>query len=184
MVALLIAFAVEIVPGEMLGFGVCHLAVGDLDAFGVGGVVKFGGDGQAGAGGGARYQVDDDFVAGQRLAAPVHRDLAEQPVFDLVPLGGAWREVADGDRQPGLGCQFDQFTFPQPQSVAVGTAAVGGDQQPVGSGVGGAADPFPSAADLVPPAADRLDRERAGVVIGSHRHPAGVGGDVIYAVGG
>jgi hypothetical protein len=82
-----------------------------------------------------------------------------------VPLGGARREVADGDRQPGLGCQVGQFTFPQPQPVSVGAATVGGDQQPVGSGVG-------EAPDLVPPAADRLDRELAGVVVGPHRYLA------------
>jgi hypothetical protein len=31
------------------------------------------------------------------------RDLREQPVLDLVPLGGAERLVADGDGQAGLG---------------------------------------------------------------------------------
>src|SRR5665811_134025 len=77
--------------------------------------------------------------------------------------------------RPGLGCELGQFTFPQPQPVTVGTSAVGGDQQPVGFGVGGGAD-------LVPPAADRLDRERASVVVGSHRHPAGVGGHVVHPV--
>ena len=78
----------------------------------------------------ARDQVDDDLVAGQGLAAPVRRDVGEQPVLDLVPLAGAGREVADGDRQPGLGGERGQLDLPQPGAVAVGAAAVGGDQQP------------------------------------------------------
>ena len=59
----------EVVSGEVLGFQLPHLAVGDLDALFVGGVVEFGVHGEAGAGGGAGDQVDDDFVAGQRLAS-------------------------------------------------------------------------------------------------------------------
>jgi len=38
-------------------------------------------------------------------------------------------------------------------------------------------------ADLGPPAADRLDRERAGVGIGADVDPAGVRADVIDPVG-
>jgi hypothetical protein len=40
----------EVVPGDVLVFQISHLAVGDLDAFGVDGLVELGGDGQAGAG--------------------------------------------------------------------------------------------------------------------------------------
>jgi hypothetical protein len=70
------------VEDQVLGFQISHLAVGDLDAFGVDGVVKFGVDGEAGAGGGAGDQVDDDFVASQRLAAPVHRGAARRRGVD------------------------------------------------------------------------------------------------------
>ena len=87
----------EVVPGQVMGFQICYFVVGGLDSFGVDGVVEFGGDGQAGAGGGTGDQVDDDFVAGQRLATPVHRDLGEQAMFYFVPLGGARWEVAEGD---------------------------------------------------------------------------------------
>jgi len=34
-------------------------------------------------------------------SAPVHRDVAEQPVLDLVPLRRSRREVADGDLKAG-----------------------------------------------------------------------------------
>ena len=35
-------------------------------------------------------------AADQRPASPIHRDVAEQPVLDLVPLARARREVTDG----------------------------------------------------------------------------------------
>ena len=38
-------------------------------------------------------------------------------------------------------------------------------------------------ADGLPPAADRLDGERGGVVVGAHADPTGVGGQVVDAVG-
>ena len=44
----------------------------------------------------AAMVLHDDFVAGQGPAAPVHGDVGEQPVLDLVPLARA-RE-ADGTR--------------------------------------------------------------------------------------
>jgi hypothetical protein len=44
-------------------------------------------------------------MGGQRSGPPAAADRGEQPVLDLVPLAGARREVADGDRQPGLGGQ-------------------------------------------------------------------------------
>src|SRR2546430_3963194 len=42
---------------------------------------------QPGAGGGGGDGLHDDFVAGQWSASPVHRDVGEQPVLDLVPFG-------------------------------------------------------------------------------------------------
>ena len=67
----------EVVPGEVLGFQICHFALGDLDAFGVDALVKSGGDGQTGAGGGTGDEVDDDFVAGQRLTSGWPRQFIE-----------------------------------------------------------------------------------------------------------
>ena len=47
--------------------------------------------------------------------------------------GRGW-EVADGDRQAGLGGEAGEFDLPGADPVAVGAAAVGADQQPVGVG--------------------------------------------------
>src|SRR5207302_2660481 len=92
--------AVPVVPGQRQGV---QLGLADRDAGRVGAGVQLGVHGQAGAGGGGRDRVHDHFVAGQRAAAPVHGDRGEQPVLDLVPPGGAGREVAAGDLQPGQG---------------------------------------------------------------------------------
>ena len=51
--------------------------VAHLDPGVVGAGVELGADGQAGAGGGGGDGVDDDLVAGQRPAAPVHGDVGD-----------------------------------------------------------------------------------------------------------
>src|SRR5664280_960957 len=149
-----VPFAVPVVSGEgAVVFEGLDLLVGDFDAGGVAGGVELGVDVQAGAGSGGGDGVDDDFVAGQGPAAPVHRDVGEEPVFDFVPFAGARREVAHGDGEPGLGCRGGQLGLPLPGAVAVGPAAVGGDQQPARVRVAGLAG-------AGPPGPDRVDRER------------------------
>ena len=59
--------------------------------------VQFGADGQPALGGRAANEIDDDFVADQWPAPPVHADVAEHAMFDLIPLARAGREVADRD---------------------------------------------------------------------------------------
>ena len=86
------------------------------------------------------------------------------------------REVADRDLQPGLLRQGGQPQLPRAGPVAVGAARVRGDQQPPGPRV-------LAAASGVPPAADRLHRERGGVMVGAHVHPARVRRHVIEPVG-
>ncbi len=50
--------------------------------------------GQTGFGCGASYEIHNHLMACERLAPPVHADVAEHPVLDLVPLAGSRREVA------------------------------------------------------------------------------------------
>ncbi|RPK84534.1 hypothetical protein EES46_24045 [Streptomyces sp. ADI98-10] len=114
-------------------------------------------------------------MAGQRATAPVHRDVGEEPVLDLVPLRRARRQVADRDDQPGFRGQAGEVEFPGPGAIAVGPARIGSDQQPGSLRVVG-----PALA--VPPAADRLHRERGGVVVGADIDPAGVRRQVVDAV--
>ena len=124
-----VPFAVEAVPRQGAGvFHVPELRPGDLDAAGVAAGVQLRGDGQPGRGGGRGDGVDDDLVAGQRAGPPVAGDLGEQPVLYFVPLGGARREVADGDLQPGVPGQVGQGGLPRPGPVPVAPAGAGGDR--------------------------------------------------------
>jgi hypothetical protein len=69
--------------------GVDHFGVADSDPGRVGAVVEFGVDFYTGSGGGAADEIADDLMAGQRSTDPVHRDMGEEPVLDLVLLARA-----------------------------------------------------------------------------------------------
>jgi hypothetical protein len=51
---------------------------------------------------GIAAEVDNDFVARQWFAAPIHTDMTKHAVFDLVPLAGSRWEVTDRDQQAGF----------------------------------------------------------------------------------
>ena len=59
----------------------------DLDTFRVLARVQLALNAKAGSGGGGSDQVDDDFMAHQRFAAPVLRDEGKQTMLDFVPTG-------------------------------------------------------------------------------------------------
>ena len=95
-----------------------HLGVADFDAGGVDAVVEFGVYFQPSLGGCGADEVDDGWVAAEGASAPVHGDVVEESVLDLVrkcrvvpdakmsvviPLGGAPRWPAvDGGRRSCL----------------------------------------------------------------------------------
>ena len=86
-----------------------------------------------GVGGGTDI-VDDGFIAVERSARPVHTDMGKELMFDRIPLGGAWRIVADGNGQLiGIAELMLQMIFPGPCTSAVGAAAIGEDEQLIGS---------------------------------------------------
>src|SRR6266581_6175856 len=90
-------------------------------------------------------------------------------LFHLLVPGGRWQT---GDGKAGLGGQLGQLDLPQPGPVSVGSAAVGGDQQPPGVRIG-------NGPGLAPPGPDRRDGELGGVVIDADVDPAGVRADVV-----
>jgi hypothetical protein len=92
-------------------------------------------NGQSCGGRGAGDKVDDGLVCFEWPPAPVVGDSGEKPVLDLVPFAGSGWVVADGDVEPGRLGQPDEFEFSQPGTVSVGSAAVGGDEEPAGVGV-------------------------------------------------
>ncbi len=65
-------------------------------------------------------------MAGERASPPVHRAGREEPVFHLVSLRGAGREVANGDLDARLGGELGQFQLPKAKAVAVGPTGIGG----------------------------------------------------------
>src|SRR5258708_5241457 len=85
-VDLVIPLTVPAVSGDAGLLQVLHLPVTDLDALGVDAGVQLCLDSQPGGRGGRSDGVDDDLMAGQRPAAPVHRDEAEQLVLDLMRI--------------------------------------------------------------------------------------------------
>ena len=108
-------------------------------------------------------------------APPGPGDVAEQPVPDLVPLGGAGREVAHRDLQSRFRGEPGQLRRPCRGPVAVGAAGVGGDQQLPRARVAGLPE-------RVPPAADRFHGERRGVMVGADVHEPGIVPDVVHPV--
>jgi hypothetical protein len=152
-----------------------HFRVGDLDALHVGVGVEFAAHAQACLRRRGSDQFDHGEAAGQRLATPVLRDVAEHPVLDLVPFRRAGRIVAHGERQAGRIGELLQLDLPQTDAAAIGAAAVGGDHQPVRRGVSRAPHRFA-------PALDAVDGELRRVVIDADADIAGVGGDVVDAV--
>src|ERR1700722_1677012 len=82
----------ELITGDVEAF---HYGFADLDALLVAARVERAFELQAGLGGRASDQFADGKAIRKRPAAPVLRDVAEQPVLDLVPFRCAGRIVVD-----------------------------------------------------------------------------------------
>src|SRR4051812_2681504 len=169
----IVPFAVEAVANEVEGL---HLRIGNRDASWISSRIELAANAQPGLGGGGADEIDHDTVADQRRGAPVHADEGEQAMLDLVPLAGAgWQVVAfNGDAQ--FGSKRLQFAFPQPHAHAVAAATISGDDQTVRIRIA-------LAADVLPPAADRLHREGGGIVVNPDTDPAVVRRQIIHAIG-
>lgn len=153
-----------------------HLLIADLDAGRIAVGVQFGMHGQTGAGTSGADQLHHRLVSEQWLPAPVVADAGKQAVLDLVPLAGTRRQVADLHAQAGFVGQALQFPLPRAQAVAVAAAGVGADQQ-------ASCLRIALAAHAVPPPADARDGKGDGVVVGTDIDPAGVGTQIVDAVG-
>jgi hypothetical protein len=68
-------------------------------------------------------QIHHGLVGAQRSASPIHRDKREEAMFDLVPLAGARRKVADVDRDFELIGKPLELRFPHARPVAVAASA-------------------------------------------------------------
>src|SRR5262249_29965992 len=124
----------------------------------------------------SRDQLDDSQSTFEWPASPVLRDMAEHAVLDLVPLRRARWIVVDVERQAGLVCELLQFHFPEAHARAVRAAAIRSDRQFAHVGIA-------LAADALDPGTDRLHRELRRIARDAEADPAGVGADVVDAVG-
>src|SRR6185437_12128099 len=79
-----------------------ELSVGDFDADGVRASIELGLDAKAGRRARRTDQLHDGLMVEERSSAPVLGDVAEHPMFDLVPLRGPRGEVRDADRESGM----------------------------------------------------------------------------------
>src|SRR6266851_843635 len=128
------------------------VCVGNGDAFGVVAAIEAAANGEAGLGSGSADQLEKDLMADERGCSPVLGDEREEPMLDLVPFGGAGRQMADDQGEADLVGELLQLGLPQPAAIAVAAAAVGGDDEAGCLEIAGVAH-------LMPPAADRIDRK-------------------------
>src|SRR5689334_781340 len=152
------------------------LRVGHLETSLVGILVQLGTDAEPCFGGRAADQIDHDLAADQGTSAPVVGDVAEHPMFDLVPLAGSGGKVTDLDREAEVIGQLLHLAFPQADPIAVAAATIRRDQQAAGMRIAGMAHFFP-------PAPDAFNREFGGVVIDPNADPPLIGCDIVDAIG-
>src|SRR4051812_48000693 len=89
-----------------------HVRIGDFDASGVLARVELRLDREPGAGANTADELDDGLVIDERATAPVLRDVTEEPVLDLVPLGRAGWEVRDADGEARAVSEVLQLRLP------------------------------------------------------------------------
>src|SRR5258708_12767417 len=136
-----------------------HYGFADLNPLLVAARVERALDLQTGLGRRRPDQFDHGEAIGKWPAAPVLRDVAEQPVLDLVPLRCSRRIVVDADHEAGLVGQLLQFELPQAYTRTIRAAAVRSDRQFPCIGVALSSHPshppphqLPAALNLVPAA--------------------------------
>ena len=106
-----------------------HLRVGDGDAARIVAAIEFRSDAEPRPAVRRANQAHDGREVHERRAAPVHRDVREQAMLDLVPLARARRKVTDRDGEPGAIGELLQFPLPEPEAGPVAPAGIGRDQQ-------------------------------------------------------
>src|SRR4029077_7740382 len=149
---------------------------GDEDALRIARLIEFAANGKSRIGLGGADQIDDHTVADEGLGTPVDRDEGEHAVLDLIPLAGAGRQVVDFDVDVEFVGQTLELEFPEANARAIAPAAVRRDDQLGGYRIAGAGD-------LLPPAADALNREGGGIVVHADADPAVIGSKIINPIG-
>ena len=100
-----------------------HLSLRCHDSGWVSSLVELGLYPQPGSCSSIAYQVDNRLEGTQRLASPVPRDVAEQAVFNLVPLARARWEVTDSDPQIPFVGELLQLVLPSARAISIASPA-------------------------------------------------------------
>ena len=111
-------------------FHKCEFFVGDFVSDRVAPCVEFSVNLQSLRRGGVGDQLDDYLVTDKRTTSPVLCDVAEHPMFDLVPFARAGRKMADFDRQ--LNRLAASATLLSTTDIGAVAAAAVRREQPVG----------------------------------------------------
>ena len=150
----------------------------NLDASGVIVRVEPGGHHQAGTGGGGGNVVEDQIEGLQRAARPIAADLAEEAMFDRIPLGASSRIGGHGDGElVEIAEMVLEGVLPSAATVGIAAAAIGEQDELGGIGIAGTAI-------AAPPGIEVVDGEEGGVGGDADRDEAAVGERVVDAVGG
>src|SRR5947209_3374127 len=115
-------------------------------------------------------------MADERPTSPVHADVREQSVLDLVPFARLRRQVADRNGQARLLRQTPELGLPLARAVTVAPATISAYQKLIGVRVR-------DQAVASPPASNALYGEGGGLMILTHVDPADVALDVVDAIG-
>ena len=106
-----------------------HLCLGNPDSCVVIAWSQIGGNGETGVGLGCTDEIEHGVDVGERLASPVSADLAEQAVFDRVPLGSAGRVMTHGHGEAeAVANPILEIFFPSAATPAVASASIRQDQ--------------------------------------------------------
>src|SRR5262245_5583066 len=152
-----------------------HLRVGDGYAIGIPLAIDLRSDAESRGTVCRGNQADNDGETHERRATPVHRDVREEAMFDLVPLTRTRREVTHGDGQPGSIRKPLQFPLPQADARAVAATGVGRNHERSRAGLR-------AATHLPPPPPNRIHREAGGVVVNPNTDPAFIAAQIVHAV--
>ena len=137
-----------------------QLRIGDGDATRVLAAVEFRPNAESGPTVRRANEAHDRGQVDEWGAAPIHRDVREQPMLDLVPLARTRRKVTDRDHQARPIGQTLQFPLPQPEARPVAPACIRRDQQRLGLSIRRATHAATNAGSTVPRSSRCRDRSR------------------------
>ncbi len=161
---------------RFLDIDLSELSVGYFDSFAVETGVDLGLDFQSFLSGRVSNQVDNDFMAREGFATPVHAYMTKHAMLNLVPFTRPWWKMTNRDAQSKFVGQALQRYFPQPGTVTITAATICCDKK-------FSCFRIDVRTHFAPPAPQTFHCEFRCVVVNANTHPANIGCLVIHAIG-